>query len=64
VARGDHGTVAAHRETIAERAPELLGLYDSLVQATRVLAESQPGDAPAPPSDASAPTPSAQRNAA
>jgi predicted short-subunit dehydrogenase-like oxidoreductase (DUF2520 family) len=41
VARGDHGTVAAHRETVAERAPELLGLFDSLVQATRELADSR-----------------------
>jgi predicted short-subunit dehydrogenase-like oxidoreductase (DUF2520 family) len=45
VARGDHGTIAAHRETVAERAPELLGLFDSLVAATRTLAESQEREA-------------------
>jgi predicted short-subunit dehydrogenase-like oxidoreductase (DUF2520 family) len=45
VARGDHGTVAAHRETVAERAPELLGLFDSLVAATRTLAESREREA-------------------
>ena len=45
VARGDHGTVAAHREAVAERTPELLALFDSLVAATRTLAESHEREA-------------------
>ena len=45
VARGDEVTVARQREAVAEAAPELLDLFDALVQATRVLAaepEAQP----------------------
>jgi predicted short-subunit dehydrogenase-like oxidoreductase (DUF2520 family) len=38
VARGDEVTVAAQREAIAGRAPELLTLFDQLVEATRALA--------------------------
>jgi predicted short-subunit dehydrogenase-like oxidoreductase (DUF2520 family) len=38
IARGDEATVARHRETIGERAPGLLGLYDALAAATRDLA--------------------------
>jgi predicted short-subunit dehydrogenase-like oxidoreductase (DUF2520 family) len=38
VARGDAGTVRAQREAVAERAPELLELFDSLVAATESLA--------------------------
>jgi predicted short-subunit dehydrogenase-like oxidoreductase (DUF2520 family) len=38
VARGDEATIAAQREAIAERAPDLLALFDALVSATRVLA--------------------------
>lgn len=38
VARGDHRTVALHRETIAERTPELITLFDALVGATERLA--------------------------
>lgn len=38
IARGDEGTVARHRETIAERAPELLALYDVMADATRAVA--------------------------
>src|SRR5919198_2187591 len=38
IARGDEGTVARHREAIAERAPDLLALYDVLADATRALA--------------------------
>jgi predicted short-subunit dehydrogenase-like oxidoreductase (DUF2520 family) len=38
VARGDEGTIEAHRSAIAERDPELLTLYDALVDATRPLA--------------------------
>jgi predicted short-subunit dehydrogenase-like oxidoreductase (DUF2520 family) len=38
VARGDEATVAAQRVAVAERAPELLGLFDELTAATRRLA--------------------------
>jgi predicted short-subunit dehydrogenase-like oxidoreductase (DUF2520 family) len=38
VARGDEDTIEAQRAALAERTPELLGLFDSLVQATRALA--------------------------
>jgi predicted short-subunit dehydrogenase-like oxidoreductase (DUF2520 family) len=38
IARGDEETVARHREAIAERAPELLALYDVLADATREVA--------------------------
>ena len=41
VARGDEATVARQRAAVAERAPELLKLFDTLVQATRELAESR-----------------------
>lgn len=38
VARGDAGTLARHREAVAERVPHLLELLDALVGATRRLA--------------------------
>lgn len=38
VARGDEETVTAQRMAITERAPELLALFDALVEATRALA--------------------------
>lgn len=38
IARGDEETVAAHRTAIADRAPDLLGLYDALAGATRAVA--------------------------
>jgi predicted short-subunit dehydrogenase-like oxidoreductase (DUF2520 family) len=38
IARGDEETVARHREAIAERAPELLALYEVLAEATREVA--------------------------
>jgi predicted short-subunit dehydrogenase-like oxidoreductase (DUF2520 family) len=38
VARGDDETVARQRTAVAERAPELLKLFDGLVTATRALA--------------------------
>jgi predicted short-subunit dehydrogenase-like oxidoreductase (DUF2520 family) len=38
VARGDAGTVTRHRMVVAERAPELLELFDALVGATQRLA--------------------------
>jgi predicted short-subunit dehydrogenase-like oxidoreductase (DUF2520 family) len=45
VARGDERTVAAQRAAIAERAPDLLELFDVMVDRTRALArdrEAQP----------------------
>jgi predicted short-subunit dehydrogenase-like oxidoreductase (DUF2520 family) len=39
VARGDEATVERQRAAVAERAPELLELFDALVAATRELAE-------------------------
>jgi predicted short-subunit dehydrogenase-like oxidoreductase (DUF2520 family) len=45
VARGDEQTVAAQRAAIAERAPDLLELFDVLVDRTRTVArgrEAQP----------------------
>jgi predicted short-subunit dehydrogenase-like oxidoreductase (DUF2520 family) len=41
VARGDRATVAAQRAAVAERAGDLLPLFDTLAQATRVLARSR-----------------------
>jgi predicted short-subunit dehydrogenase-like oxidoreductase (DUF2520 family) len=41
VARGDEATVAAQREAVGERAPELLRLFDALVDATRALATTR-----------------------
>jgi predicted short-subunit dehydrogenase-like oxidoreductase (DUF2520 family) len=38
IARGDAGTVARQRAALAERTPELVPLYDALVDATRALA--------------------------
>jgi predicted short-subunit dehydrogenase-like oxidoreductase (DUF2520 family) len=38
VARGDEATVAAQRRAVAETAPELLELFDALVEQTRALA--------------------------
>lgn len=38
VARGDKRTVDLHRETVAERTPDLLGLFDVMVAATERLA--------------------------
>jgi predicted short-subunit dehydrogenase-like oxidoreductase (DUF2520 family) len=38
IVRGDEEVVARHRETVAERTPELLGLWDALADATRALA--------------------------
>jgi predicted short-subunit dehydrogenase-like oxidoreductase (DUF2520 family) len=39
IARGDEETVARQREAIADRTPELLGLFDALADATRDLAK-------------------------
>jgi predicted short-subunit dehydrogenase-like oxidoreductase (DUF2520 family) len=41
VARGDERTVERQRDAVAERAPELLELFDALVGATRALAGSE-----------------------
>ena len=38
VARGDDATVARQREAVAEAAPQLLPLFDALVERTRALA--------------------------
>jgi predicted short-subunit dehydrogenase-like oxidoreductase (DUF2520 family) len=38
IVRGDEAVVARHRETVAERTPELLELWDALADATRALA--------------------------
>ena len=38
VARGDEATVAAQRAAVEETAPELLALFDELVERTRALA--------------------------
>lgn len=40
VARGDDATVARQRAAIAERTPDLLGLFDQLVSATRAVARA------------------------
>jgi predicted short-subunit dehydrogenase-like oxidoreductase (DUF2520 family) len=37
IARGDEETVARQRAAVAERAPDLLPLYDAMVEATREL---------------------------
>jgi predicted short-subunit dehydrogenase-like oxidoreductase (DUF2520 family) len=41
VARGDDATVARQREAVAEVAPDLLGLFDELVAATRALVDAR-----------------------
>ncbi|HTU75816.1 MAG TPA: DUF2520 domain-containing protein [Trebonia sp.] len=38
VARGDEDTIARQRAAVAERAPDLLPMFDALVEATRALA--------------------------
>src|SRR3954462_13667852 len=40
IARGDEATVAHQREAVAQRCPELLGLFDALAAATRDLARA------------------------
>ena len=37
IARGDEATIARHLEALAERAPELLPLYEALAERTRAL---------------------------
>jgi predicted short-subunit dehydrogenase-like oxidoreductase (DUF2520 family) len=41
IARGDEATVARQREAIAERAPQLLAMFDALADATRDLAAAR-----------------------
>ena len=38
IVRGDEGTVARQREAVEQRTPELLPMFDALVDATRALA--------------------------
>jgi predicted short-subunit dehydrogenase-like oxidoreductase (DUF2520 family) len=38
IARGDETTVARQRAAVAERAPDLVPMYDALADATRALA--------------------------
>jgi predicted short-subunit dehydrogenase-like oxidoreductase (DUF2520 family) len=38
IVRGDEVTVARHRQAVAERVPDLLGLWDELTAATRGVA--------------------------
>ncbi len=42
VARGDHATVAAQREAVERAEPDLLALFDALVDRTRLLAAQRP----------------------
>jgi predicted short-subunit dehydrogenase-like oxidoreductase (DUF2520 family) len=37
IARGDEATVERHRDALEQRAPDLLGLYDALADATRAI---------------------------
>ncbi len=45
VARGDEATIMRQREAIANAAPELLDLFDALVQSTRKLASDRDREA-------------------
>lgn len=45
IARRDEATVARQREAVAERTPELTGLFDALTEATRAIAAA-PADRP------------------
>jgi len=49
LARGDERTVARQREAVAERAPDLLPLFDALARATRALAGRTAAAGPAAP---------------
>jgi predicted short-subunit dehydrogenase-like oxidoreductase (DUF2520 family) len=42
IARGDAATAAQQRKAVAQRAPELLPLWDALAGATQALAREQP----------------------
>jgi predicted short-subunit dehydrogenase-like oxidoreductase (DUF2520 family) len=55
VARGDDETVVAQRAAVADRAPELLPLFDALTEATRALASARAErEEPPPRSDLTA----------
>jgi predicted short-subunit dehydrogenase-like oxidoreductase (DUF2520 family) len=41
VARGDEDTVTSQRAAVADTAPELLGLFDVMVDRTRALAAGE-----------------------
>ena len=47
VARGDEATVTSQRAAVAERAPELLPVFDALLDATRSLAHRRDREPPA-----------------
>jgi predicted short-subunit dehydrogenase-like oxidoreductase (DUF2520 family) len=51
VARGDERTVAAQRAAVQERTPELLELFDALVERTRALARGRDSAQTAPTVD-------------
>jgi predicted short-subunit dehydrogenase-like oxidoreductase (DUF2520 family) len=42
VARGDHATVTRQRAAVASRAPDLLALFDALVDRTQAIAVAEP----------------------
>ena len=42
IARGDEAVVSAQRAAVAERTPELLALFDAMVDLTRALASEEP----------------------
>jgi predicted short-subunit dehydrogenase-like oxidoreductase (DUF2520 family) len=44
ISRGDERVLAAQRTAVAERAPDLLDLFDALTRATRTLAATPRGD--------------------
>jgi predicted short-subunit dehydrogenase-like oxidoreductase (DUF2520 family) len=46
VARGDDATVARQRAAVADRAADLLPMFDALVEATRALAAPREGNLP------------------
>jgi len=45
IARGDAATVARQRAAVAERAPDLLALFDAMADATAALARGERGAA-------------------
>lgn len=47
IVRGDEGTVARQRAAVAERAPELLALFDVMCDRTRQVVGGAPGSSPA-----------------
>jgi predicted short-subunit dehydrogenase-like oxidoreductase (DUF2520 family) len=51
IARGDEATVDRQRAAVAERAPDLLTLFDALADATRELAAAKPATSDTPPAE-------------